>query len=242
MKKTYAFLAAVCLLMSLIISVQSPVNMTNDFVLNGNALSEDKGFEQNIGMQYTNNQTIIEDTCSNIKEQVSEQITNTTKDQGDGKSFAIKYTPLSENKVKNIGVNEEYVKPQQTPKPAKPIVTTKPAKSNIVTNFDKNAENVKALGEFKFTAYCPCYSCSEGYGTNTATGKKAQENRTIAVDPKVIPYGTTVIIEINGVYRKYIAEDCGGAIKNKKIDIYFNEHSDTRNFGVRRGNVYIITE
>jgi 3D (Asp-Asp-Asp) domain-containing protein len=96
------------------------------------------------------------------------------------------------------------------------------------------------MGNFKLTAYCPCYSCSEGYGSNTASGARAQENRTIAVDPRVIPYGTIVVIERNGVFYEYVAEDCGGAIKNQKIDVFFNSHSAANNFGVRYGNVYIV--
>ena len=112
--------------------------------------------------------------------------------------------------------------------------------SNIISGFDPNASNVTYMGNFKLTAYCSCYSCSEGYGNNTATGRKAQANRTIAVDPSVIPYGTIVVIERNGVYYEYVAEDCGGAIKNNKIDVYFDSHSTACDFGVRYGNVYIV--
>lgn len=70
------------------------------------------------------------------------------------------------------------------------------------------------------TAYCGCYECSEGYGNMTATGRTARPNHTIAVDPRVIPYGTQV--EINGIV--YTAEDCGGGINGYMIDIYFEEH------------------
>lgn len=91
---------------------------------------------------------------------------------------------------------------------------------------EEETPKMKSLGIFTATAYCPCYECSEGYGTQTATGAKATEGRTIAVDPKVIPYGTEVVI--NG--HTYIAEDCGGAIKGKKIDIYFDTHEETKNF------------
>ncbi|WP_405316691.1 3D domain-containing protein [Faecalibacillus faecis] len=38
----------------------------------------------------------------------------------------------------------------------------------------------------------------------------------MAVDPSIIPYGST--IKING--NEYIAEDCGGAIKGNKIDVF----------------------
>lgn len=108
--------------------------------------------------------------------------------------------------------------------------------------FDVDANIPKYLGEFKLTAYCPCYKCSEGYGYNTATGVKAKANHTIAVDPRIIPYGTKVIIEINGERKTYVAEDCGGAIKKKRIDIFFETHSETNKFGVRKGKVYILTD
>lgn len=71
----------------------------------------------------------------------------------------------------------------------------------------------KALGQFIITFYWPG---EDHYGKLTSTGAIAQEGKTIAVDPSVIPYGS--IIKING--NEYIAEDCGGAIKGNKIDIF----------------------
>lgn len=90
---------------------------------------------------------------------------------------------------------------------------------------------------FVITAYCPCYECSEGWGNSTATGVTATEGRTIAVDPKVIPYGTEVYIEGVG-YRT--AEDCGGAIKGNKIDLYFSDHNGVNNFGKHTKEVTIL--
>ena len=91
------------------------------------------------------------------------------------------------------------------------------------------------LGEFKITYYCGCTSCSDEWGTMTATGVTAKEGRTIAVDPKVIAYGTKVMI--NG--REYIAEDCGGAIKGNRIDIFVSDHERARKAGVDYFDVYI---
>ncbi|WP_253291156.1 3D domain-containing protein [Acetivibrio sp. MSJd-27] len=87
----------------------------------------------------------------------------------------------------------------------------------------QNAEEKEKrfLGEFRLTAYCPCHTCSGGYGFQTATGVKAAEGITIAVDPRVIPYHTKVYIEGVG-YR--IAQDCGGAVKQKHIDIFVEDH------------------
>ena len=86
---------------------------------------------------------------------------------------------------------------------------------------------------YLLTAYCPCYECSEGYGNMTATGKRAVEGRTIAVDPDVIEHGTTVYID----GKPYIAEDCGAFVKGKHIDIYFDCHSKVDAFGKKYAEV-----
>ena len=70
----------------------------------------------------------------------------------------------------------------------------------------------KSLGQFVITYYWPG---EDQYGKLTSTGSIAQEGKTIAVDPTVIPYGSTK--KING--NEYLAEDCGGVIKGNKKDI-----------------------
>jgi 3D (Asp-Asp-Asp) domain-containing protein len=82
--------------------------------------------------------------------------------------------------------------------------------------------------EMIITAYCPCMKCCGKSDGITANGTKAKQGRTIAVDPRYIPYGTEVVIDGH----TYIAEDCGGAIKgNNKIDLFFDSHSEALAFG-----------
>lgn len=104
-----------------------------------------------------------------------------------------------------------------------------------------------SLGEYVLTAYCPCVKCCEvwsdrhpsrvgtKYTQKTASGTVPVANRTIAVCPSAIPLGTTVFI--NG--QMYVAEDKGGAIKGKRIDIFFDTHSEALNFGRQKAEVYI---
>lgn len=92
------------------------------------------------------------------------------------------------------------------------------------------------LGRFKLTGYCPCYRCSEGYGTRTASGARATAGRTVAVDPRVIPYGTHLLI--NG--HEYIAEDCGGGVRGNHIDVFYNTHGEARNI-LAYAEVYILS-
>lgn len=102
---------------------------------------------------------------------------------------------------------------------------------------DRTTEPSTYLGKFKLTHYCACAKCC---GPNaqgiTASGKRVEENKTIAVDPKVIPLGTKVII--NG--QEYEAQDTGSAIKGNIIDIYVADHQEALKLGVKYADVYQI--
>lgn len=98
------------------------------------------------------------------------------------------------------------------------------------------------LGTFTVTAYCSCQECCGIWAIDRkdnivvgATGRELLANYSIAVDPTVIPYGSEVMIG-NCIYR---ADDCGGAIKGNKIDIYFSKHSDAVAFGKQTMQVYL---
>jgi 3D (Asp-Asp-Asp) domain-containing protein len=96
---------------------------------------------------------------------------------------------------------------------------------------DAQAKTSKVyLGKYTLTAYCPCRSCSGGHGSNTASGKKAKQGRTIAVDKRKIKLGTK--IHMNG--HTYTAEDVGGAIKGNRIDVYFTSHKKALQFGKKK--------
>lgn len=91
-----------------------------------------------------------------------------------------------------------------------------------------------SLGEFRISHYCDCVSCCGKDDGITSTGVKAVAGRTIAVDPKVIPYGT--VLYIDG--EDYVAEDCGGAIKGNRLDIYCDSHEEALQRGVKYAEVF----
>ena len=113
---------------------------------------------------------------------------------------------------------------------------TKPATVQIIA---KEVEEERLyLGNFKITHYCACKKCC---GPNaqgiTASGKRVQANKTIAVDPKVIKLGSQVYIDGYGYME---AQDTGSAIKGNIIDVYVEDHQEALKMGVQYKDVYLI--
>ncbi len=95
---------------------------------------------------------------------------------------------------------------------------------------------IRNMGEFRLTAYCTCEKCCGQWADGlTYTGTVATPGRTVAVDPDVIPLGSTVYI--NGA--EYIAEDIGGVIKGGRIDVLFATHQEALEFGVQKAYISI---
>lgn len=81
----------------------------------------------------------------------------------------------------------------------------------------KSASTGKSLGTFKITVYTPG-SDGGSWGYQTATGVRSQHLKTCAVDPKVIPLGSTIYV--NGL--TLLACDTGSAVKGNVIDIFYD--------------------
>jgi 3D (Asp-Asp-Asp) domain-containing protein len=156
----------------------------------------------------------IENELSNTKEQLETEV---------GKSTSL--SQALEN------VNTELVNTQDALNVA----------NTVIQDLKSQEYKLVYLGDFKLTHYC-CeeyeHICGTGSGI-TATGTKVTEGRTIAVDPSVIPYGTKVYIE---GYGWRTAEDCGGGVKNKQIDIAVSTHDKAWDMGTRNGGVWILVK
>ena len=149
-------------------------------------------------------------------------------------------TTTMQQKIREITIEESTTMSEMIveEKPSTTKATVK-ALTTIPQTEERSLSETNSLGQFKLTAYCPCSKCCGKWaGGITSTGAMAKANHTIAVDPSVIPYGTKVII--NG--QTYVAEDCGGAIKGHRIDIYFDTHSEALDFGVQYAEVYLVVE
>lgn len=107
--------------------------------------------------------------------------------------------------------------------------------------------------EVTATAYCLCKKCcgktpdNPNYGC-THSGLKIVPGsgmKVIAVDPKIIPLNSKVYVEgLNGAwdYGHAVAADTGSAIKELKIDLYMDTHTEALEWGRRKVNVYVLGE
>lgn len=163
---------------------------------------------------------------------------------------------------KPVEVKVEETKPKTTSKSSSKTSATSRGKvrttwgadvtevgEGVIETADGEILEYTEVMQLEATAYCPCYECCGKYPSNkwyniTATGTVGKVG-VIAVDPRVIPLGSQVYIE--GLYgaKNYgygSAEDTGGAIKGQIIDLYFNTHRETINWGRQQVKVYILKD
>ncbi|RRJ54739.1 DUF348 domain-containing protein [Paenibacillus oralis] len=155
---------------------------------------------------------------------------------------AVSFQPIEPEPV--ISERNETGAGETIPSPTSQGQTSFPSsKSKVITIGARPVNYEFKLDEVELTAYTAGFESTGKYPGDpeygiTSSGTTVSEGRTVAVDPTVIPMGWWVYIEGVG-YRK--AEDTGGAIQGKKIDIYIEDLEKVNNFGRKRGNtVYVI--
>lgn len=150
-----------------------------------------------------------------------------------------------------LAVRSDRVMPEQPEPETIAVVQVKPeAVATESAVYTGPVPEFVDLGEFVVTHYCACEKCCGEWAANrpngivyTASGAVAEEGRTIAVDPDVIPYGTEVVVRYNdGNEAVYIAEDCGGAIQGNRIDVYTASHEAALTAGIKTAAVCIVKE
>lgn len=145
-------------------------------------------------------------------------------------------------------VAREVVASAVTKEPVNKVVTVGTAEvkkgelfigDGVIVTPEGDVYTYTSTKQVKATAYT---HTDAGCDKTTATGTTVRWG-TVAVDPKVIPYGTRMYIVSNDgkyVYGLSVAEDCGGAIKNNRIDLYMPTTSQCYAFGVRNCTIYFL--
>ena len=100
------------------------------------------------------------------------------------------------------------------------------------------------LEDVTITFYC-CeqypHICGTGNGI-TASGRRVTPYVSCAVDPDVIPLGSTVMLEHNGEMVYLRADDTGGSIKGNRLDIAVKGHQEALSLGVKTADIWWCEE
>lgn len=103
-----------------------------------------------------------------------------------------------------------------------------------------------AIENCTVTFYCNeryQHICGTGDGI-AADGTPVLAWATCAVDPDVIPLGSTVLVDLGDGYglRTLVANDTGGAVKGNHIDLCVATHDEALQLGRQTATVYWVTE
>ena len=133
------------------------------------------------------------------------------------------------NQVVAVGTGEQVEQKTKAPIIGDGIIIT--ADGEVLTYSHKE--------EFRTTAYS---HMDAGCNMITATGTTVRVG-AVAVDPKLVPYGTRMFVVSNDgsyVYGIATAEDCGGGIKGNQLDLYMPTREECFAYGKKRCTVYFL--
>ena len=137
--------------------------------------------------------------------------------------FMITTEPETESTAK-AETSESETEPESTKKEEIPAeqgeIGGKSLKKPKQDKTDAVSTSQSSSGErYRITAYIP----DEEWGYQTSTGVTSRHLQTCAVDPNVIPLGSTVVVYgDNGQVLELFACDIGGGVKGKHIDVFYD--------------------
>lgn len=111
-----------------------------------------------------------------------------------------------------------------------PLDNQQPTQSN---------SKIPTLYNVRVTAYCPCSKCCGEFADGiTANGQQATGR--FAAAPRIIPFGTKLLIPGYNNDGPVPVWDRGGAITGNRLDVFFDTHSKALQWGVQYLDVELI--
>lgn len=155
------------------------------------------------------------------------------------KEVKIKETLVDGNVVKSEEIDSSVIF-----EPVDEIVlegTKKPCAKCVDTEASKNVNVVSTVkGSRMVSGSATAYTASPG--ARTSTGAVPKQGVTVAVNPRIIPYGKKLSIRSTDgrVIWSGVSQDTGGALLSGSavVDIYMDSKADCIRFGRRKVNVF----
>ncbi len=113
-------------------------------------------------------------------------------------------------------------------------------KKDIQNVLSTPSQNFSIKGSKVVSGSATAYTASRG--ARTSTGAIPTQGVTVAVNPRIIPYGKKLSIKTTDgkLIWRGVAQDTGGALRSGSavVDIFMNSKADCMRFGRKRVNVY----
>lgn len=139
------------------------------------------------------------------------------------------------------GVAAVAAAPDMNPSIAPAAQETAPQQAEqVAQNVPPEEAGAKKVLDITATAYAPGPHDNDQWGNKTHMGTQIRPG-VIAVDPRVIPLGSQVLIKYPDGSKEYaVAEDTGGAIKGHRIDVAKWTVNEAYRFGIKPVKVYVL--
>ena len=119
-----------------------------------------------------------------------------------------------------------------------PLIQSKPSKETLENRTEaKFEETVDAKPLIPATSYVATAYSLRG---RTASGRMVSRG-LIAADPRILPLGSRVKLEVPGYRGEYLVADTGGLIKGKRIDIGIPSSREAMRFGRRTVKLTVLS-
>lgn len=140
---------------------------------------------------------------------------------------------------------EHYEAPEPELEPVEEELPVVQLISYVPPTSDKpDLAKLKQIENATLTHYCVCKVCCgktpehPAYGV-TVSGREAEPYLSVAVDPYVIPLGSTVYVDYGDENLvKYRADDTGSGVAGAHIDLCVTNHQEALNLGVKTVRVF----
>jgi 3D (Asp-Asp-Asp) domain-containing protein len=194
------------------------------------ALATDLSIDSLVDVNDINNANAI--YSGNTISLSADRSTVTVKTTEDTKSYNV-------SEPKEVVEVEPVVEPVVEEAPAEEPVVVEEAVTEPAATETPQAETASARSGQTVTVEATAYSTNQPeLSDTTATGINLNENpNVIAVDPSVIPLGSTVYVP---GYGTFIAGDTGSAINGNRIDVHITDLTQATNFGRQTIDVQIL--
>jgi len=159
-----------------------------------------------------------QDRRQNLGTERNRQDGPTSSDAGDGH-------PQADPRGTGVGGAHVQDNPAIPPQPATQAVHLRGGGDSGVVGADARV--------FEVTAYCPCEKCCGKFADGITASKKPvtfNGGKFVAADPS-LPFGTMVRVPGYNDGKAIPILDRGGAIKGKRLDVFFPTHQAALNWG-----------